>query len=118
MLADQVALVEPGLQFCVEIVERTQLEMVDVVARADGVDAREPRIFQAPSQDDVANEAIAAKADCREAHPDLKGDPRFFRENEHPSAPLYPFHKFAINGQCLRAAALQVFAQRVPRTGV
>jgi len=45
LLADAVGFAKPGLQFCIEIGERAQPEMMDVVSRADGFDAREARIF-------------------------------------------------------------------------
>ena len=47
LLADEVSFAEPGLKFCVKVIERTQLKMVDVVAQTDGLDASKPRMFQA-----------------------------------------------------------------------
>jgi hypothetical protein len=66
----------------------------------------------------VAIQSIPPKADGREVHPDLKGNPRFFRKDHDRPAPLHFFHEFTINGQGLRAAAPQVFEQRVSRAGV
>jgi hypothetical protein len=53
LLAHAVGFAEPALQFGIEVGERAQAEMVNVVARANGLDAREAGIFQASRQDDV-----------------------------------------------------------------
>jgi len=66
----------------------------------------------------VAIEAIAAKADRHEAHPALKGNPRFFRKDDDRPAPLHFFHQFAIDGQGLRTTASQVLAESVSRAGM
>jgi len=79
--------------------------MMNVIARTDGIDAREARVVEAAGENHVAIESIAAKADGREAHTHLKRDARFFGENEHGAAAAHHLHERAIESERVRRAA-------------
>jgi hypothetical protein len=64
-------------------------EKMDVAMRGDILDLRKTRMFQPPSQYDVADDSISPQAHCRETHSHLKRDARFFRNNARGSAALH-----------------------------
>jgi hypothetical protein len=113
LLAHTIGLAEPGEHFGIEILVRTDAEMVNVVAGREPFNFGETRIFEATSQDYMANEAIAAKGDGGEAHADLKGDAGLFRQNADGTAALDVLYETAKQCDGHKSLAREMFPKGV-----
>ena len=81
LLADGVGFGDPFFKFSIDVRQRGETEMVDVVSRRNGVDATETRMLQPAGQNDMTVHPAGTGGDLGEGHADLKGDAGFFRQN-------------------------------------
>jgi hypothetical protein len=88
LLADQVGFSKPRGDFVINFVHALEAKGVQMISRGESFDAAKAGVLQASRQDDVAVDPILPDDERSETHADLKGDPRFFREDDHRSIPL------------------------------
>jgi hypothetical protein len=118
LAADAVGFAHELLELSIQRVERTQFEVMHVVAGADGVDFREARIFDASREYEMTGESVALQVDSGKAHAHLKGDARFLRKDRETATAAGHSFEGAIDSDHLRAFAAQTIPQLMASTEV
>jgi hypothetical protein len=115
LLADIIRFAEPRLHVAVEFLARRDREVVDLIARRDGLDLGESRVIEPAGEHDVARNPVSPQADRGEAHAYLKRDPRLLGEHPHWTAALDEARKIAEQRRGARRLSGEMLAQRVAR---
>ena len=118
LLADLIGFAEPREDFAVHFFARMEAKRMHVIARRDVFDFGEARIFQAAGEDDVADEAVAPKANGCETHAYLKSDARLFGQGAYRPAALHELGEFTEQCDGLRSFSGEMLAQGEVRTGM
>lgn len=95
-----------------------EAEGVQMIARREGLDAREQRALGAPGKHEMADRPVPAQGELREGHPHLKRDPGLFGQNDERSALLQQDHERIVDGANVGGSALEMSIEIVPAAGV
>lgn len=88
LLTDFIGFLQPALEFGIDIADRLQAEMVNVVSGGDRFDLAETRVLPLSCQDDVTVEPIHARGDLCKRHSRLECNARFFGKHDHRTKTL------------------------------
>jgi hypothetical protein len=84
---DGIRLSKPGAELSVDLGRRHEAEVVDMVPGRNSVDAAEAWMWPSAGEDDVTIEPVLSRRDLGKRHPHLKGNARFFWEdNDGPTS--------------------------------
>src|SRR5205809_4207090 len=98
LLADAICFREPGRHFAIDVVHRLESECVNVISWRNSFDATKTRMLESARQNHVAIHPVPPNHKSGEAHPDLKRDSRFLRENRDRPVPLRNHEQFVEDG--------------------
>jgi len=112
LLPDRIRLSKPRVDVSIHIGQCGETKVVHVVARRDGLDPAEARMFEPSSQYHVAVEPLAAGRYLGKRHPDLKGDARLLRQDKDGPAQTHTPEHGAVErpdqGRLAQEVALEV----------
>lgn len=86
LLADSVSFRKPFFKVFINVRQRGQAEMMNVVSGRNRVNTTESRVLESACQNDVAVNPSHTGSQLGEGHAHLKRDAGFLREHDHRSA--------------------------------
>ena len=82
LFADSIGFGEPPRDFVIYLLDACESKGVEMISGRKGFDPAKPRAFQTARQNDVAINPVLSNDEGGEAHANLKGDSRLFREHD------------------------------------
>jgi hypothetical protein len=98
LLADLIGFAKPDGDFVVDLVHALEPECVEMISRRKGFDAAKAGILEPTRQDDMAVHPVSSNDEGGKAHPNLKRDPGFLRQNGYRPVPPGDCEQFVENG--------------------
>jgi hypothetical protein len=89
LFSHRVCLTHPTLERCVDVARLFEAECMQMISRRERLDLEEPWVFQAAREYDVTVEPPLSRRHLRERHANLKGDARFFWQDDDWSDGLH-----------------------------
>jgi hypothetical protein len=83
LFANLVRLSQPGDEIIIEIGNRCDSELVEVILRRKGLNFPEPWVLEPPGKDDVTIEPLSARRHLGKRHSNLEGDARLLRQHAY-----------------------------------